>query len=361
MSDLKLITPHNLKERLLSILKELSLYIAPSGFESNIKQYLIQLTKDLTLYSKEDVFGNIFWVKKGLSEKTIMIIAHLDEVGLIVKNVDKSGFIRIDRVGGVNPQLLRGTKIKIMHDDKIVNGIIGCKPYHMKDGPKPGDIEFSDLWVDIGVDNRYNALQEIAIGDVAVVESSFVELYNSLVSGRAMDNHAGLAAMMLIMGMLNNSNTDYNIVFVASSQEELGGRGAIIAASNINPDIAIAIDTCHATDYPTVNTAKYGDIKLGNGSIIPIGTDYSQAIQKKLKETALSINTPIQIEAGAGPSGTDINKIQTAGHGCLTGLVGIPCRYMHTPNEVVSLKDIVSCIEVISEFIKKLKGEAESL
>lgn len=361
MIDLKVHSDSDFEGILLGLLKELSQYMAPSGFEHEMKKYLSQLTESLCLYSYEDIFGNLFWVKKGLSKKTIMVIAHLDEIGLIVKNIENSGFIRIDKIGGVNPQLLRGTKIRIMHKENLVNGIIGWKPLHMKDAPKPGDIEFSDLWVDIGAENKQMAEQSVSVGDVAVVESSFVELNNSLVAGRALDNHVGLAALMLLISRINDNPTDYNIVFVASSQEEVGGRGACIAATNINPDIAIAIDTCHATDYPTINKAKWGDIKLGYGSVIPVGTDFSQVIQDKLKEIAIENHAAFQIEAGAGPSGTDINKVQIAGYGCMTGLVSIPCRYMHTVNEVVSLKDIVSCIEIIYDFIVNLKGEADSL
>ena len=188
---------------------------------------------------------------------------------------------------------------------------------------------------------------------LAILESSVHQLSNNLISGRGCDDKVGITVLIKVLECLAKEDFEYKIVFVSSVQEEVGLRGATTAAYSVNPDICIALDVAHATDYPGINKAKYGNIKLGQGLVITYGTDLTADIQHDLVSIANNNSIPYQILAQPGSSGTDIHAVQVSRGGCASGLISIPCRYMHTPAEVVSLADLESTVKLISLFCKK--------
>ena len=173
---------------------------------------------------------------------------------------------------------------------------------------------------------------------------------NETIVSRALDDKIGLAVLVGVAQNLSEIKAD--VYLVASVQEELGARGAQMVSKYVKPDVGIAIDVTHATDYPTMNPVKDGEISLGKGAVVPLGPNMHKDMSKQLVSIAQEYGIPIQIEAIAKPTGTDAREIQVSGCGTKTGLISIPCRYMHTPNEIVSLRDAEYAIRLLTEYLK---------
>ncbi len=325
---------------------------SPSGYEHKAKECFKQIVSSYVDDCYEDVHGNVIAKRYGKSDKTIMLIAHIDEVGMVVKHIEENGYIRFTTVGGVDTSICKGRKVLITHNDKEIVGVIGSIPVHLKrtSNNRNNDQDISDLWIDIRVANKEEAEQLVSIGDYIVFDSTTTLLPNNCITGRGLDDKVGISVLIGVLSKLPKE-LEYNICVVASIQEEVGLRGAMTAAYNIHPDICIAVDVTHATDYPTMNKSKFGDIRLGEGVVIPFGSDMTPAIQEQLRIVGEKQNIPFQIEVCLGSSGTDINSIQITRGGCKTGLISIPCRYMHTPVEIASCEDVYNCIELLKHFI----------
>ena len=339
------------------IFKNLCKLPSPSGFEDNIRSYLISLVKEFTDEYIEDVHGNLichkYSNKSNKSTQTIMFVAHMDEIGLMVTYIEESGYIRFTQIGGIDLMLLKGRNVKIIHDDMEMYGVIGATPIHMKRNGNKKELEESDLWIDIGVKGKEEVGKLISIGDSIVIDNPFVELPNQLISSRACDNKAGIVTLLTMLEYIKDDACNSNIVAVFSVQEEVGLRGAKTATYSVSPDVCIAVDVAHATDYPSVNKAKYGEICVGKGAVIPVGTDLSPSIQTNLKNISKNLGLDFQLLALSGCSGTDINAAQVTKAGCATGLISIPCRYMHSPVEIVSLSDIENVAQILAEFCRQ--------
>lgn len=337
------------------MLEKLLQTASPSGYEHAIIQRIKNYVTSYVDVVYEDALGNLICRKKcaqSQSSPTIMFVAHADEVGLMVSYIEESGYIRFTKIGGVDLKLLSGRHVKIIHDEFEVPGVIGAVPIHMKHNSKDVDIDESDLWIDIGILGKENVEKHVSIGDSIVIDSSFAKLPNNLISSRGCDNKAGIVSLLKVLEIIQDVTCCCDIVVVFSVQEEIGLRGARIASYAMAPDICVAVDVTHATDYPSINKAKYGDVRIGGGPVIPFGSDLTPLLQKKLQQISQSLDINYQQVALSGNSGTDINAAQISRSGCATGLISIPCRYMHTPVEIVSLDDIEKVAKILSEFCK---------
>lgn len=338
------------------LLQHISAAASPSGYEDNIRLLLKTIISPLVDRCAEDVHGNLICYKYcPMPEncKTIMFIAHMDEVGLMVSYIEESGYIRFTCIGGVDLLILVGRKVKIIHDGVEIFGVIGAKPYHMKRHPLSCDLDESELWIDIGVSGKAEAEKMVSIGDCIVLDSPYTELHDGLIASRGCDNRAGIVALINMLNLLKDVHIKSNIAVVFSVQEEVGLRGAKTASYFVSPDICIAVDVAHATDYPSINKAKYGNVCIGKGPVIPCGSDLTPTIQRTLKEISIQKGINFQQLALSCPSGTDANAAQITKNGCATGLICIPCRYMHTPVEIISLFDVDGVSLVLSEFCKQ--------
>lgn len=334
--------------------KELVSIYSPSGAEEEMRNYLKGKLQNYADKIEEDVLGNLIVYKNGSfkeNSKTIMIIAHMDEVSMMVSCIEDNGFIRITKVGGLDVNLMRSRSIVILHEKQLVHGVIGTIPYHMlKDAPKK-EWEFTDLWVDIGASQKEDAEKLVSVGDYVIVDAGYDELSDSNIHARACDNKAGVFALCNVLEQISSIELNMNVVAVFSAQEEVGLRGAEVSAYSLKPDVCIVVDAAHATDYPCVCKAKYGDVRIGGGPVIPLGTSFSNRIQRAFISIAQSKEIRFQRLALPAFSGTDATAVQTSGKGCLTGLISIPCRYMHSPYEVISMDDVNDCIELLVSMI----------
>ena len=327
----------------------------PSGYEQPTGEWLMHILAPYVNDCIVDIHGNLICRKRGVGTKenqTIMFVAHMDEIGLMVSYIEESGYIRFSKIGGVDLRLLKGRNVIIMHEGSEVRGVIGATPIHMRKSGDCKETDESDLWIDIGVQGKEAVEKIVSIGDCIVTDSLLVEMSNGIISSRGCDNQAGVAALVGMLDLLKDVSCELDIVVVCSVQEEVGLRGAKTASYSVSPDICISVDVVHATDYPTVNKSKYGDIRIGNGPVIPLGTDFTFSIQRYIKELSVRMDIKCQSLAMSGTSGTDSGAVQVCKAGCATGLVGIPCRYMHTPVEIVSLNDIEDTSLILAEFCK---------
>lgn len=299
---------------------------------------------------KTDALGNIIAHKPG-NGKRIMLIAHHDVVRLMVTHIDERGFLYVKPAGGIDASILPARKVIVRHGEKAYAGVIGKKPVHLIREEQNNKVTYENLWIDIGVKDKKEALDKIAIGDYVYFCSGYDKLPNDLVAGPYFDNYAGVYVLMELAEQLNKTDIPWDLYIVASNHEEIGMRGAVVAANSIKPDICICLDVTHATDYPTTNVINEGDIKLGDGCVLAKGPNIYPELFNSLEKVALNLSIKYQIEASPYPTGTDANIIQLSGDGVKTALVSVPCRYMHTPHEICSKKDIESAIKLIIGFL----------
>jgi endoglucanase len=281
-----------------------------------------------------------------------MLIAHHDVVSLMVSYIDEKGLLYVKPAGCIDASILSARKVIIKHENKSILGIIGKKPVHLIREEQNSKISYDNLWIDIGVKSKAEALKVVSKGDYAFFCSECEELPNNLISGAYLDNQVGLNVLLKLAEQLYKKEIPWDAYFVASNHEEIGMRGASVVAQSIKPEVCICIDVTHATDYPTMNVISDGDLKLGEGCVLAKGPDISQTLFNRLEETAIKHKIMYQIEASPYPTGTDANVIQLSGIGVKNAVVSIPCRYMHTPHEVCSKNDIESATKLIDEFIR---------
>ncbi len=325
---------------------------SPSGNEEQVTNLFASFVAPYVDTVKTDVFGNCIAHKEGPGEK-IVIMAHADEIGLMISHIDDNGYLYFKEVGGIDTNILPGKRVSIAGINGPVTGIIGKKPIHLQDR-KEGAKELNpeDLWIDIAADNKEDASGMVEIGSMATVISAPLEMKKNLIASKSLDDKIGLAILMGIAQSLPSSNSDKDIYLIASVQEELGSRGAQPVSNSILPDVGIAIDVTHATDYPTMSPIKDGDISLGKGVVITVGPNMDKSLTATFKHIAQKNAIPYQVEPIARPTGTDARMMQVAGTGIRTALISIPCRYMHTPNEIVSLEDADCAIQLLTEYIQ---------
>lgn len=303
--------------------------------------------------TKEDIIGNVITEKTGSSETVIMFTAHADEIGLMIKFVSPDGYLYFNTIGGIDLAILPGSRVVIVGIEGDVYGVIGRRPvHHMGADAGTGPINVESLWIDIGACDKETALERVRLGAKASIVSERIHLTDTLLAGRGLDNSVGVDVIRQLSKSLERVETGHTIYFVETVQEEIGCRGAQVAAANIQPDVCVVIDVTHATDYPGCNQARYGDIKLGKGVVIAISPDTDKKLSDMLISIAEEHNIPYQIEPHAFPTGTEAKIIQTTGSGIRTALVSVPCRYMHTPNEVVSIEDVNAAKKLLEEFCK---------
>lgn len=339
----------------IEVLEKLCNLSGVSGGEVNVANYVGELLNKIFDKVTKDRLGNIIAFKKGkggVENKKIMIAAHMDEIGLMVKGINKEGFLHFIKIGGIDVRTLLAQEV-IVHGKKDILGIIGAKPPHLqKSDEHKKSIRIEDLYIDVGLTEN-QVKKYINIGDFITINRKFVHLAGNNVAGKALDNRAGIATMIQCMNYLKELQHDLDIYFVATVQEEVGLRGAITSTYNIIPDIGIAIDVGHGK---TPDISEEDTIELGKGPGIALGANIHPKIYKKLVEIAEKNNIPYQLEVNPSSSGTDAWAMQVTRSGVLTGLLSIPLRYMHTSVEMLNIKDLLFTSKLLALFIEGLRG-----
>jgi tetrahedral aminopeptidase len=339
----------------LNFFKKLIETISPSGSEQEAVYLWEKEVKKFAQKVDIDINGNGIAVLNEGKNPKIMLASHIDEVGFMLKYIDNEGYIYFSSIGGLDAHIIPGQRIKIKTKKGEILGVIGKKPVHLLEEEEKKKIcKIEDLWIDIGSKDGKETKSKVDIGDIAVINAGFDILNSDRVVGRGFDNKAGVFVVTEVLKKLSKNKFAASLYGVVTVQEEIGLRGAKTSAYGISPDIGIAIDVTFASDFPTMDKRKTGDIKIGSGPVIAKGPNINSKIFDLLVYTAKKENIPYQIEAIPGGTRTDANVIQLTKAGVATGLVSIPLRYMHTPIEVISLGDLENTSRLIQEFILKI-------
>jgi putative aminopeptidase FrvX len=282
---------------------------------------------------------------------TILLDAHCDQIGLIVRHIDSQGFIRVNPVGGWDMQILLGQRMLVQTLSGPVPGVIARKPIHLLDPDDRKTVpKMKDIWIDIGTASEVETRSLVQIGDFVTPEPCLRELRNGRLSGVAMDDRTGIWVIMNALKRVASANPAARVVAVSAVQEEIGLRGATTSSYNVNPDIAIAVDVTHATDCPGIDQNEFGRIEIGKGPVIVRGPNANPRVFDLLIGQAAKHAIPVQINALGYPASNDGAAIQVSRGGCATGFVTIPNRYMHSPVELVAESDLDHAAGLIAAF-----------
>ena len=336
---------------------------SPTGFETEGQKVWVKYVKKYAQTVNNDAYGTAWATIKGKSAKSpiVMLEAHADEIGYIVKHIGKDGFLRLDRVGGSDAATGRGRRINLLGDKGPVKGIIGNTAIHLRKDSLGNEKapKIYDLYVDIGASNP----QEVAklglrVGHPAVYADEPEEFTKGKIVSRALDNRIGGFIIARVLSELSKMKTQCpaTVHCVNSVQEEIGGHGATMITRRLMPDVAICLDVTHATDTPGIDHAIHGEVKMGGGPSITHGTCNHPNVVKRILEVSKKIKIPIQHESSSRYSGTDTDNISYSGKGIPSALVSLPLRYMHSVVETVDLDDVEKVVSLLVGFVKSVKA-----
>ncbi|MCK4328389.1 M42 family metallopeptidase [candidate division WOR-3 bacterium] len=344
----------------IEFLKSLIGAMSPSGFEEDAaklwKGYVSKFVDNVT----GDVHGNSIGVINPDGRPRVMLSGHIDEIGYMIKYINKNGYLFFATIGGIDIHIMPGERVLIKGNKGKVLGVIGRAPIHTLEKEERERLaKIDELFIDIGVKDKKEAEKLVSIGDPAVPAVSFEELHKDRVIARGFDDRAGAFVVAETLRLCSNKKMNASVYGVATVQEEVGLRGAKTSAFRVSPDVGIAIDVTFATDYPKTKKEKIGDINIGKGPVIARGPNINPKVFNMLVETAKAEKIPHQIEGIPRGTGTDANVIQLTKEGVATGLVSIPNRYMHTPIELVSTEDLINASKLLAAFIKRLSKKTD--
>lgn len=325
-----------------SLIKTLVEAVGPSGYEGAVRDLVKAEVSGMADEMRVDALGNLI-VRKGSKKADglrIMLTAHMDEIGLIATHIDENGFVRFTSIGVVRPNTLLGSRVRFING---VSGVIGGERLE-----NAGSVHnFEKLFIDVGATSRDDC--PVKVGDLLVFDRPMLDLGNRLVA-KAMDDRVSVAILIDVLHKLKK--TPHEVYFVFTTQEEVGIRGVVTAAYGIDPDLGIAVDVTATGDTPK---GLRMEVKLGEGPAIKVrdgGMISDPRVVRWMAATAEAVKIPYQLEILEGGS-TDARGIQLTRAGVPVGCVSIPCRYIHTPSEMVDYHDVQNAVALLVELISK--------
>jgi endoglucanase len=303
-----------------------------------------------------DTLGTSFArVRAGDGAPTLALVGHIDEIGIAVTNIEENGLLSFTTVGGISPEMLMGQRFELLTRNGPVVAAVARKrlmPEQIRDRPRA---ELTDLHLDIGAKDRAEAESLVRVGDAGVWNGSPVELPNGRLLSRALDNRLGAyIALESARRIAESRAAKVDVVAVAAVQEEVGLYGARAAAYGLDPQIAIAIDVTPSTDYPGGDPRRAGKIELGKGAMIARGPTMNKVVANLLGEAAEAEGIAHAYEVYSRTTSTDADEIHLSRAGVPTGLISIPTRYLHSPNEICDLADVEAIVQLIVAFATRL-------
>lgn len=332
----------------------------PSGFETAPARVWRAEAEGFAARVDADVNGNSFAVVNPGGSPRVMLAGHIDEIGLMLTHVDDDGFLYFDGIGGWDPQVLVGQRVRVLSRGGEVTGVIGKKPIHlMKSEEREKAAKLHELWIDVGASGRQEALERgIRVGDPAVIDARMVRLGDDRIASRSVDNRIGAYVVLEAIRRLHarEEACAAEVTAVATAQEEIGyqGGGARTGAFSVDPQVALVVDVTFASDAPQIEKKQTGEHRLGGGPVLARGSANHPLVFEHLAETAEAEGIPFSIQAAPRSTSTDADAIHLSRAGVATAVVSVPNRYMHSPNEIVSLADLDATIRLIAAFCARL-------
>ena len=346
----------------LNFLKTLVNTPSPSGHEMRGQRVWLDYVKGHADETFSDAYGNCVAVLNKGGSPRLMLAAHADEIAMTVNYINDEGFIYVRKLGGIDAAITKAQRVVIHTRNGPVKGVVGNVAPHLSKVDKERKLpEIHDLFIDIGAGSRKEAEKLAPIGAPITLVDEFDLLRNDLAVARAFDNRIGTFAVAEALRLLHESKRRLNaeICAVSNIMEETGLLGARQIAYALKPDVALVVDVTHATDYPTVNKPRHGDVKIGHGPTLTHGGGNHPEVVARIEAVAAQKKIHLQHEAQSNTSGTDTDVIFWTRGGIPSALISLPNRYMHSPVEVVSLKDLEKIPELLAGFAFSLKRGEE--
>lgn len=329
---------------------------APSGFEAPAARVWRTEASSFADRVDADVSGNSAAILNPDATPRVMLAGHIDEIGIMVTHIDDEGFLYFDGIGGWDPQVLVGQRVRLLGRAGPVVAVVGRKPIHLIKGEeKEKASKIEDLWLDVGASGRAAVLARgIRVGDPGVIDCSLVKLGDGLIASRSIDNRIGAFVVLEALRLLHGDRPRAQVAAVATTQEEIGysGGGARTSAYSLDPHVALVVDVTFATDSPGMEKKELGEHKLGGGPVLTRGSASHPLVFERLLEAAEREGIACSISASPRYTSTDADAIYLSRRGVPTGIISVPNRYMHSPNEIISLGDLDATARLIAAFCR---------
>jgi tetrahedral aminopeptidase len=340
------------KQFLIKLLNEPAI----SGFEGPVQKIWRDEVSKYCNNIHEDSHGNLTAILNEGKGKSVMVVGHSDEIGLIVNYINDEGFLYFKSVGGIDPSMLASQRVRIINKTGVVNGAIGRTSVHLDANGEKKIPKMHELWIDIGAANKIEAEKYVSIGDAVVFGEDFRHMIGDVAMARCWDNRVGIYVSAEVVKRLSKEKKlGCSVYGVSSTQEESGLWAARQPGYIFEPSLAIAVDVMPCTDNPGISKEKFGDTKVGKGPVITRGVRTDNKMSNDLIEIAKEKKIPYQVDVDQGHTSTDADPISTVKGGIPIGVVSLPTRYLHTSTEILSLKDIDDTVELLIQYILNIK------
>jgi len=335
---------------------------SPSGFEERAAEVYRQYTQPFADRLNTDVHGSVWAILNPDAPMRVMLAGHMDEIGFLVHYIDDQGMIYFRTIGGHDSAIIVGQRVWI-HGKERIAGVVGRKAIHLlEDDERKKKPEVKDYWIDIGANSRDEAEALVHMGDCVTYQWEYQPLLGDRATARGFDNKMGAFIVAEALRLLKEDgglDPNVGVYAVATVQEEVGLRGARTASFGIAPQTGLAVDVNHAVDYPGVSKTRYGQLDIGKGPSVCRGANINPNVFRMVLDAAEADGIPYQVDVEAGGTGTDANAMQLNQGGMATGLLGVPLRYMHTPCEVLSLKDVEDCARLMAAYCRRVRPDTD--
>lgn len=349
---------HMNTEFLLKLLQE----AGPSGYEARPARVWLDEAAQFAR-TQHDHYGNVYAELGPQAARPIVLMGHMDEIGLMVSHIDDKGHLAVLGIGGWDPQVLVGQRVRLLAREGDILAVVGKKAIHvMEPEDRKNASKLEELWLDTGLEVS-EVERRIPVGTVGVLEQPPLLLGDKLVS-KAIDNRAGafivLEALRQVAAQTSGGkDLKHRIVAIGTSQEEIGAFGAQVSSYHLEPIAGIVVDVTHETGQPGVNEKKYGKVPFGSGGNISVGAMLSPRISQQLQDVAREKNLPYSVSASPRYTATDGDTLALSRAGVPLGVVSIPNRYMHSPSEMVQLSDLQAIIDLLSAWILQVDEQPD--
>jgi endoglucanase len=343
-------------------LEKLIVTPSPTGYETEGQKVWKEFISQYADKVESDAYGSAMArLHINADLPTIMLEAHADEIGMVVQHISDDGFVTLNRIGGSDSTIARAKRIVIHSKKGRVTGVVGNTAIHLQEKKNGGGTQpaWKDIYADIGVSSKDEALELIQVGDPVTYDDELEYLNDDIITGRALDNRIGGFVIAHALKELKNRKKDLkvNVIALNSVQEEIGGFGARMMSFRHMPDAALVTDVTHATDTPGINNKEHGTVKLGKGPSVQHGGANHRAVVRLIEETAEKHKIDIQHEATGVRTGTDTDSIFYQKTGIPSALVSLPLRYMHSPVETASLSDVENLVKLMAETVLAMEED----
>ncbi len=341
----------------LAFLKELVEAPSPSGYEQPAAKVFRDYVTPFADEVETNVMGSVHALVKGTGDgPSLMLAGHIDEIGFMVTYITDDGFCAFAPIGGHDPQILPGARVRVHTSEGPLLGVLGRLPIHLlEEDERKQVVKMHKMFIDLGLPAD-EVKERVRVGDPVTYDVGFEEFGNNMAVSRAFDDKMGAwVCAEVAREVAGKGGAKGDLIAAATVQEEIGLRGGITSAYGVDPVVGIAVEVGHATDFPDVDKRKHGEAKVGAGPIITRGANINPKVFELLIAAAEAEDIPFQTDGQPRGTGTDANAIQLARGGKAAALVSVPLRYMHTPTETLSLDDLEATVALLVAFVSRLE------